>query len=82
MLSASAFADITDSKIESEKPAVTNAEANKLSDEEIGCSSRRVEEIYSLDKPNFTSKEKNDLKKNHKATQRISRRDGVYIYIG
>ena len=82
LLSTTAFAGLSDPKKESEKPAITNPKENKLSDEELSRMNRRVEGKYNLDKSVLSNIEKNDLKKNLNATNKDSRRDGGYIWVG
>ncbi|MGA1977039.1 MAG: hypothetical protein ABSG89_04205 [Bacteroidales bacterium] len=81
VLSATAFAGLTDLKKVSEKPVVTVPKENKLSDEEISHLTKRFEEANNLDKTNLLNKEKNDPNNNSNATRQDHRRHHEYIYI-
>lgn len=83
LLSATAFAGLTDPKKDSEKRAVPTNRENKLSDEELSRLSKRAP-IDNLDKTNFANKEMSDSKKNLKESKQVvvSNRHGNYIWFG
>lgn len=76
MLSASTFAAAG-----SKNPGNLPKTENKLSEEEVGRLTRRVEEIREMDKTNMAAKEKHELRKELKGIKKNVRRDGGVIYI-
>lgn len=69
----------TDNKDKASVPVNTE---NKLSEEELGRMTKRVEEIREMDKSDLTAKEKKELKKELKGIKEAVKADGGYIYIG
>lgn len=78
---STAFAGNTEKKSDTDKIVPAKTE-NKLSEEELGRLTRRVEEIGNMDKSEMSGKEKRVLKKELKGIKENVRRDGGYIYIG
>lgn len=85
VLSTTAFAGVSGTKKESEKPAVLNTRENKLSNEELSRMNRRAE-IDNLGKTNFLNKDNYDSKKDLKATKQVyveeRHHHGYYFYGG
>ncbi len=77
MVSTSTFA-VTASRNDENGPKTEN----KLSEEELGRLTRRVEEIRDMDKTDMTAKEKKEIRKELKGIKENVRRDGGAIYIG
>ena len=82
-LSASmAFAGNTNLKPGSEEPAIPTRTENNLSAEELSRLTRRVEEIRDMDKSEMNSKERKELRKELKETEKYVKKAGGTIYIG
>ncbi len=78
---STAFAGGTEKKSDLDKINPDKTE-NKLSEEELGRMTKRVEEIGKMDMSEMSGKEKRVLKKELKGIKENVRRDGGYIYIG
>ncbi len=78
---STAFAGNTEKKSDSDKTVPAKTE-NKLTEEELGRLTKRVEEIGNMDKSEMSGKEKRVLKKELKGIKENVHRDGGYIYIG
>ena len=70
VLSTTAFAGVSGTKKESEKPAVLNTNELKLSNEELSRVTRRAE-IDNLSKTNLLNNESSSSSKNLKATNQV-----------
>ena len=70
VLSTTAFAGVSGTKKESEKPAVLNTNELKLSNEELSRVTRRAE-IDNLGKTNLLNNESSSSSKNLKATNQV-----------
>ena len=82
MGASTSWAMKSDSKLKSDKPAVTVTNDNKLTVEQKSILTKRVQEIRQMDKSKMTITEKRELKNELKAIKETVKKDGGYIYIG
>jgi hypothetical protein len=81
LLSATAFAGLSDTKKETDKPVIANTRENKLSEEELSRLTRRAE-TDNLSASNLSEKEMSNSKKLKAANQDVvigNRHHGYYI---
>ncbi|NTW23630.1 MAG: hypothetical protein HGA37_02930 [Lentimicrobium sp.] len=59
-----------------------NNKENKLTEEEVGRMTKRIEEIRDMDKSNLSAVEKSELRNELKDMKESVRANGGYVYIG
>ena len=85
LFSTTAFAALTDTKKEADKPAIANTRENKLSEEELSRMNKRAE-TDNISKESLSEKGMNDSKNNLKAPSQdvvvVGHRHHGYYYGG